>query len=54
MESKHIQRLLSLLLTLLGAGLGVAVALAVIQLHTWTNPGEALPGGPHRHHPGRL
>lgn len=45
MKSKHIQRLLRLLITLLGAGLGVALTLAVVQVHTWTRPGVALPGG---------
>lgn len=45
MKSKHIQRLLRLLLSLLGAGLGAAMTLAAVQLHTWTRPGQALPGG---------
>lgn len=43
MKSKIVRRLLRLLIALSGAGVGMAVALAVMRLRTWTNPGEALP-----------
>ena len=43
MKSKLVQRLLRLLITLSGAGVGMALSLTVVQVHTWTRPGEALP-----------
>ena len=44
-KSKWVQRLLKLLIALLGAGLGVALTMGVMQLHTWTQPGKAVDGG---------
>ena len=41
MKSKLVQRCMKLLIALLGAGLGAALALAVVQLHSWTR--QALP-----------
>ena len=45
MKSKQIQRLLRLLVALSGAGLGMALSLAVMKVYTLTRPGEALPVG---------
>lgn len=39
MKSKHIQNLLRLLITLLGAGLGAAAFMGIVQLGRLTNPG---------------
>lgn len=45
MKSKVIQQLLRWLIALLGAGLGVAVTLGVLQLQRLVDPGAALPLG---------
>ena len=38
MKSKKVQRLLRALIALVGAGIGAALAAAVLQLLTFTNP----------------
>lgn len=43
MKSDTIRRLLRLMIAMLGAGVGVALTMGLMQLHTWTNPEEALP-----------
>ena len=43
MKSKLIQRLLRLLIALTGAGIGMALALAVLRLYRWTHPVQTLP-----------
>lgn len=45
MKSKWVQQLLKILIALLGAGLGVALTMGAVQLHTWTQPGKAIDGG---------
>ena len=45
MKAKWVQRLMKLLIALLGAGLGVALTMGIMQLHTWTQPGKAIDGG---------
>lgn len=37
------RKIMQALLALLGAGLGVAVALGAVQVYAWTHPGEPLP-----------
>lgn len=44
MKAKWVQCLLRILIALLGAGLGVALTLGFVQLHTWTQPGQAIDG----------
>jgi len=44
MKSRWVQRLLRLLIALLGAGLGVALTLGIVQLQTWTQPGQGIDG----------
>jgi len=44
LKSKWVQQLLRLLIALLGAGVGVAGTLAVIQLHRWMYPNRGLDG----------
>lgn len=43
MKSKAVQRLLRFLVMLLGAGVGVALALGTVQLYGMVAPGQALP-----------
>ncbi len=45
LKSKWMQQLLRLLIALLGAGVGVALTMAVVQLHAWTQPGKPFDGG---------
>lgn len=43
MKSKLVQRLLRLLIALSGAGVGMALSLALLRLYRWTNPTGELP-----------
>ena len=45
MKSKLIRRLLRLLIALSGAGIGMALSMALMRVYTLTRPGEALPVG---------
>ena len=43
MKSKGVQRLLRALIALLGAGLGMALILGVLQLYSLTQPESPVP-----------